>query len=164
VLKIAMTMHHYLHSPLQKNLWSSNTGPMLFSNSSMSSPCRHPFWCSSLRTTIIISTVTAIILHSIGRIISVGGGDGWGRGVHNRRRSSFNVGGDILLCLFFFIGVDDDDDVAVARWPKKLMIEFAEETSRKLLTPRNVGEDFFLVERKIHHRDRLEGPVVLTNW
>jgi hypothetical protein len=32
-IKIAMTLHHHLHSPLQKNLWCSNVESLLFLNS-----------------------------------------------------------------------------------------------------------------------------------
>jgi hypothetical protein len=44
------------------------------------------------------------------------------------------------------------------------MIEFAEDSSGELLIPCGVKEDFLLIGRKIHHRDRLEGPAVLMNW
>jgi hypothetical protein len=69
-------------------------------------------------------------LHPIECII---GRDSWGRGVHSRRWSNFGVTGDLLACLFFFIGVTEDDDVAITRRPKKLMIEFPEESSGELL-------------------------------
>jgi hypothetical protein len=46
-------------------------------NSSKHASCRYPFWHYSLRTTNLIYTITIIILHPIGRIIGVGGRDGW---------------------------------------------------------------------------------------
>jgi hypothetical protein len=58
---------------------------MPVSNSSAHASYIHPFWHDSLRTTDLVSTVTTIILHPIGRIIDVASRDGWGRGVHDRR-------------------------------------------------------------------------------
>jgi hypothetical protein len=163
VLRIAMRLHHHLHCPLQKNLRSSNAEPMLFLNSSVLAPCGHPFWRGSLRTIDLASTITTIILHPIGRIIDVDGGDRWGWGIHSRRWSSFDVGGDILARLLFFIGVAEDDDIAVTRRPKKLVVEFIEEPSGELLVPRDIGEDFLFIERKIHHWDHLGGTAMLMN-
>jgi hypothetical protein len=92
VLQIAMVLHHHLHSLLQKNLWSSNVGPMLFLNLSMSIHCRHSFWRGSLRKAGFISTTAAtvlclirgaivitIILHPIRCIIGISGGGDWCR-------------------------------------------------------------------------------------
>jgi hypothetical protein len=79
---------------------------------------RHPFWCGSLRTTCLISTITTIILHPIGSIIGVIGRDGWGRGVHSRRWSKFGVDGDLLACLPFFIRVTKDDTFPLLGGPR----------------------------------------------
>jgi hypothetical protein len=38
-----MTMHHHLHSPFQKHLWSRNAGRLLFLSSSVLTPCIHLF-------------------------------------------------------------------------------------------------------------------------
>jgi hypothetical protein len=138
VLKIAMTLHHHLHSPLQKNLWSSNAGPMLFLNSSVPAPCRHPFWRGSLRQSGFDSVATATascpirgatvittILHSLWCIISIGS---WGRGLHSGRWRIFDVSGILLTHLLFFIGVVEDDDFAIIRCPKELAVEVTEES------------------------------------
>jgi hypothetical protein len=102
-------------------------------------------------------------LHPIGRIIGVIGGDGWGQGVYSRRWSSFDIGGDLLALLLFFIRVTENNDVAISRRPKKLMVEFGEESSGEHFITRNVGEAFLLVGRKIHHRDILGRPVMLSS-
>jgi hypothetical protein len=55
-----------------------------------------------------------------------------GRRVHNRRWSSFSIGGDLLACLLFFIRVTEDEDVSVTERPKKITVEFREESSGEL--------------------------------
>jgi hypothetical protein len=113
-IKIAMTLHHHSHSPLQKNLWCNNVGSLLFLNSLVYAPCRHPFWRGSLKRTSLISTATIIILHLFGCVIGGGGGGGWSRGVCSRRWHDFGVGVVILTHLLFFVGVAENDDIAVA--------------------------------------------------
>jgi hypothetical protein len=109
-------------------------------------------------------TVITIILHPIGCIIGVGGRDGWGLGVHSRRWSSFDIGGDFLAHLLFFIRVSKDDDITVAGWSKEPTIEVTKESLGELLILRGVGESIFLlIGRKIHHRDPLGGPVMLMH-
>jgi hypothetical protein len=76
----------------------------------------------------------------------------------------FNVGGDLLMHLVFFIRVIEDNDVVVARRPTKFVIEFTKEPSGELLIPRIVGEDFLLIRRKIHRWNCLGGTTVLMNW
>jgi hypothetical protein len=114
-IKITMTLHHHLHSSLQKNLWCSNAELLLFLNSSKHASCRHPFWCVSLRHNGLVSIAITIILHPIGcNIISV-----------------------VILVhlIFFLIGVTEDDDVAIIGWPKKSTVEVTEELSNDLLVP-----------------------------
>jgi hypothetical protein len=64
-IKIAMTLHHHPHSPLQKNLWDGSEDSLLFLNSLGHASCRHPFWRGNLRRTGLVSTVTIITLHPI---------------------------------------------------------------------------------------------------
>jgi hypothetical protein len=72
-------------------------------------------------------------LLSFRHIIGTGGGDGWSRGVHSRRQSSFSVDGLLLERLLFFIGGTEDDDVVVTGWSKKPMVEVIEESPGELL-------------------------------
>jgi hypothetical protein len=107
--------------------------PLAVLNSSVQASCRHPFWCGSLRTTGLVSTITIIVLLSFRRIIDIGGADGWGRGVYSGRRSGFSVGDVLLMHHLFFIGVAKDDDVVITGRPKKPMVEVAEEFPGELL-------------------------------
>jgi hypothetical protein len=102
-------------------------------------------------------------LHPIRHIIGIGGANRRGRGVPNIRWSSFVGGGDLLVHLLFFIRVAEDNDITVAKWPKKFTVEFTEESSSELGLTRDLMEDFLLIERKIHHKDRLRRTIVLTN-
>jgi hypothetical protein len=87
-------------------------------------------------------------LYPIKHIISVINEDDWGRGVHNKRWSSFGVNDDLLVRLLFFIRVIEDDDVTVTRQPKKLTVKFTEEPSDELFILCNVREAFLLLRRK----------------
>jgi hypothetical protein len=60
--------------------------------------------------------------------------------------------------LLFLIRVIEGDDIAITGRPQKPAVEFAEEPSGELFIPRNVGEAFLLVGRKIHQRGHLKGP------
>jgi hypothetical protein len=104
------------------------------------------------------------MLHPIERIIGSGDRDDLGQGVHSRRWSSFGVGGNLLVHLLFFIRVTEDDDISIAGWPKDPTAEVTKESSGELLIPRGVEESIFLLGgRKIHHRDPLGGPTLLTH-
>jgi hypothetical protein len=116
-------------------MWCRRAKPLSVLNSSKHASCRHPFWCDRLRTIGLISTITIIVLHSFRCIIGVGGGDGWGWGVHSRRWLSFGIGGVILMHLLFLIRVTEDDDVAVTGWPNKPTFEVTEELFGELLIP-----------------------------
>jgi hypothetical protein len=96
-------------------------------------------------------------LHPFERI---GGGDGWGWGVHIRRWSSFDIDGVLLTHLLFFIGVAA---VIIIRQPKKPAVEVVKKSSGELLIPQSVREAILLVRRKIHHRDLLRGTTVFLH-
>jgi hypothetical protein len=109
--------------------------PFTVLNSSKHASCRHHFLVRHLRTIDLISTITMIILFSFGRIINTSGEDSWGQGVHNRRRSSFDVDNVLLTHLLFFIRVIEDDDVAITERPKKPTGEVVEEFPSEFLIP-----------------------------
>jgi hypothetical protein len=135
-----------------------------------------PSWWGSLRQANFVSvaaaitlcpirglTVITIILHPLGCIINVDGEGGWGWGLYNKRWRGFGVGGVFLAHLLFFIKVVEDDDFAITGWPKELMIEVIEESFGKLIIPRDVRDEIFLIRRKIHHWDPLGGPTLLKD-
>jgi hypothetical protein len=53
-----MTLHHHPHSSAQKRLWSSNTWPLLFLNSSKHASLQASHWHDSLRRAGFISVAT----------------------------------------------------------------------------------------------------------
>jgi hypothetical protein len=133
-IKIAMTLHHHPHSPLQKNLWCSSVKVIIILKFFSARSCRHPFWHDSLRRTGLISTVTTItlhpiggataitiILHPIGCVIVISGEGGWSGGVSSRRCCGF--------------GVAQDNDVVVTGWPEKPTVEITKKLSGDLLIP-----------------------------
>jgi hypothetical protein len=110
---------------------------------------------------ILGAIVITITLHPLGCFIGVSDRGGWGRGLHSRRWLNFGIGGVLLTHLHFFIGVTEYDDLAVVGWPKNTMVEVAKEPPGEILILRGVGEDIFLIQRKIHHQDPLKGSALL---
>jgi hypothetical protein len=108
-------------------------------------------------------TVITIIWHPLRCIISIGGGGGWGWGLHSRRWRSFNIDNVIHAHLLLFIGVTEDDDFAVIGQPKELTVEVTKESFDEFLIPWGVGDEIFLIQRKIHHRDPLRRPTLLKD-
>jgi hypothetical protein len=138
VLRIAMTLHHYLHSSEQEKLWNSGVEPLLFSLKQTS--LQAPPWCCSLRQASFVSTAAATTYHSIRGatlicVIGVIDGGSWGRRLHSRRWRSFGIGGTLLAHLFFFIGVDEDDDFVVTGRPKDTAVDVTKKSSSELLIP-----------------------------
>jgi hypothetical protein len=129
-IKIAMTLHHHLHSPL------------------VHASYRHLFQHGSLRQTGLVSTVTAItlhtiesattttiILHPIGCVIGGGGGGGggWSQSVSSGRWHGFNVGAVILTHLLCLIRVTKDNHVVIIGQPEKPVVDVTEEFPANLL-------------------------------
>jgi hypothetical protein len=45
-----------------------------------------------------------------------------------------------------------------------VVVEVAKKPPSEILIPRGIGEDIFLVRRKIHHWDLLGGSALLKTW
>jgi hypothetical protein len=99
-------------------------------------------------------------------IISIGGGGGWDRELHNRRWHGFDIGGILLVHLFlFFIGVAEDDDFVIIGQPEGPMVEVTEESLSEFCIPRGIRDGIFLIRRrrKINHQDLLRGFALLED-
>jgi hypothetical protein len=93
-------------------------------------------------------TITIIILHPPPSRCFIGIGDGgsWGQGPCNRRWRGFNVSGILLAhLLFFIVGIIKDDDLVVAGQLKDIAVEVTEESPDKLLIPRGIRDETFLI-------------------
>jgi hypothetical protein len=69
-------------------------------------------------------------------------------GLHIRRWCSFDISDILLTHLLFFIRVVEDDDIAVIRWPKKIVVEVTEESLGELLILRGIGMRFSSFEQE----------------
>jgi hypothetical protein len=130
---LAMTLHHWYYSSVQKKLWCSNARSCQISLKHAS--LKALSWRGSLRRTGFIPTVSIIIRHPIGCVVGIGcGGEGI-RGVCSRRWSSLSVDGGVLVRLILIIGVTEDNDFTVAGRPEDVAVEVVEELAGELLVP-----------------------------
>jgi hypothetical protein len=130
---LAITLHHWHYSSLQKKLWCSNARSCKISLKHVSLWALS--WCGSLRQTGFVPTVSIIIWHPIGCFVGIGCGGGGIHGVCSRRWSSLSVDGGVLVRLILIVGVTEDNDFIVAGRPEDVAVEVTEELPGKLLIP-----------------------------